>query len=137
MELPEEYLDLIALILISEVKGMELKIWCEHCNGIGNWFERKRTISGVEEIPCECMFCGGNGYTDPPQEILDDLECVEIERRLVKKQLVLSNSYSAAQDEFCLEIYDPSAHYGMIFKDKTKLMTYKQAVARIEGSGQE
>lgn len=50
---------------------MGLKIWCEACEGCGRTGLRDR-----------CSVCKGAGYTDPPQEVLDAIECNEIKKQI-------------------------------------------------------
>ena len=54
---------------------MELKILCPTCKGKGTEFPHVRGRD-------ECDDCGGKGHTNPPQEVLDDLECAEIKRQI-------------------------------------------------------
>lgn len=99
-----------------------LKMECPTCNG------------GKADF-CGCPTCLDEGYTDPPQEILDALECAEIEKELIERQVHSIFFKSVAFGDFVIDVCKRSSGESMLFKGKTKLEALRKAKEWIEGRG--
>lgn len=87
----------------------------------------------------DCDNCGNKGEVDPPQHILDDLECAEIERELLSKGYHVSINQFLYEGKLCPALiihlgnklgFSHHGEYGT-----TKLQALRKAKEWIEGRG--
>lgn len=103
---------------------MKLMMVCPACLGTGEYM-----------ILDECPFCKGNAIIDPPKQILDDLECAEIERELLQKAgRIDTYTLDNLQTEVVLWF---KVNMDNSFIGKTKLEALRKAKAWLDGRGAE
>lgn len=102
---------------------IELKIICPTCKGDGTifWNPNERRM---------CQRCYGGGLISPPKQILDDLECVEIERE-ISKTFRISIEYAKSEVE--VWVHDKRTwDYIFSTEGKTKLEALRKAKEWLE-----
>lgn len=112
---------------------MKLMMVCPTCDGKGSVQHFSYYEYGGSNSTCKQ--CKGNKYIQVPQQILDDLECAEIERYLLK--------HGGRVDTYVLS--DENVQVALVsekwivndFVEKTKLEALRKAKEYLDGRGAE
>lgn len=115
---------------------MELKIWCPTCKGEKKQWRNDGSGSG--NVLDDCFTCGGRGYTFPLQEVLDDLECAEIEEKLIHNGFDIRFTISETTKEYVLDIRKrhPSFNWdGKIYRGLSRVEVLRKSKEWIEVKG--
>lgn len=116
---------------------MKLMMVCPTCKGKGEYNIYNYELKCFEDG--ECRTCHGKAVVEPTAQILDDLECAEIERELLKKYVKCCYTYSKNKTrnkhivEFC-EFVQSDYVFCM---GETKLEAYIKAKDWMDGRGAE
>jgi hypothetical protein len=111
-----------------------LKLMCPTCKGnrVINTHVSKQEGKIVGKT-IECPACEAKGYTDPPQHILDAIECDRIERKLLEKFKDKEVFVYYEFGHWNAAIPSKTVGYKKYFEGKTKLEALQKAEEFVDG----